>query len=189
MERLWGTLQDRLVVELRLAGITTIAAANAFLPGFLARHNARFAIEAAEPERAWRAWPDGRSAESVFCFHYPRRVARDATVSWPGGGLALPRCPDGRSWAGASVTLQERLDGSLWVDHRGLCVPVTAAPPDAGQLRARKLSRLAQGRPDLDLDLAPNLGSPGAGVLPPVGRPHKPPPDHPWRRSYAPERR
>lgn len=41
VERLWGTLQDRLVTELRLAGITTIEAANAFLPGFLIRHNER----------------------------------------------------------------------------------------------------------------------------------------------------
>ena len=39
---------------------------------------------------AWHPWPDGLSSEAVFCFHYPRRVANDATVSWPGGGLALP---------------------------------------------------------------------------------------------------
>ncbi len=81
VERLWGTLQDRLLVELRLETITTIGEANAFLPGFLLRHNARFAVPPADPEPAWRAWPAGLAAESVFCFHYPRRVARDATVS------------------------------------------------------------------------------------------------------------
>ena len=43
-ERPWGTLQDRLVTELRLAGITTNGTANAFLPGFLLRHNLRFAV-------------------------------------------------------------------------------------------------------------------------------------------------
>jgi hypothetical protein len=42
VERAFGTLQDRLVKELRLAGISTIAAANAWRPGFIAEHNARF---------------------------------------------------------------------------------------------------------------------------------------------------
>ncbi len=65
VERLWGTLQDRLVAELRLAGITTIEAANAFLPDFLERHNARFVVPAADPEPAWRPWPDGLSAKAV----------------------------------------------------------------------------------------------------------------------------
>ncbi|MBY0395459.1 MAG: ISNCY family transposase, partial [Thermoleophilia bacterium] len=71
VERLWGTLQDRLVAELRLAGIATIEAANAFLPGFLERHNMRFAVPAADPEPAWRPWPAGLSSDAVFCFHYP----------------------------------------------------------------------------------------------------------------------
>lgn len=181
VERLWGTLQDRLVTELRLAGVTTIDDANAFLPGFLERHNARFGVPAADPVPAWRPWPDGLSSEAVFCFHYPRRVGRDSTVSWPGGDLALPRRSDGRSWAGRTVTLQERLDGSLWVDHDGLCVPVRPAPADAGQLRARRLT------PPSDRDLPAEL----AGLLdadtspapePPGDVVHRPRPDHPWRR-------
>ena len=179
VERLWGTLQDRLVTELRLAGITTIEAANAFLPDFLERHNARFAVPAVDPEPAWRPWPDGSTAEALFCFHYPRRVGRDSTVSWPGGDLALPRRSDGRSWAGRSVVVQERLDGSLWVSHEGDLYPVRAAPPDAGQLRARKLSRAAEGAPDLDVP-------PPTRPTPPDPRPGRTPgPDHPWRGRYA----
>jgi transposase len=181
VERMWGTFQDRLVAELRLEGITGIGGANAFLPGFLLRHNARFAVPAADPAPAWRPWPDGLSAEAVFCFHYPRRVGRDSTVSWPGGDLALPRRGDGRSWAGLAVTLQERLDGSLWASREGLCVPVGAAPADAGQLRAR---RLASPPPDRDplAEIADRL-EPG---LPPVREPasgavRRPGPDHPWR--------
>lgn len=133
------------------------------------------------PEPAWRTWPDGLSAEAVFCFHYPRRASRDATISWGGGDLQLPRRPDGRSWAGASVVLQERLDGSLWVDHRGLCLPVTPAPAGPGELRARKLSRRAAGAADLVRPLpAPSTARP----RPPAPRaPVKPGPDHPWRRG------
>jgi hypothetical protein len=45
IERLWGTLQSRLISELRLRGITTIEAANAYLPEFMADHNRRFALK------------------------------------------------------------------------------------------------------------------------------------------------
>jgi transposase len=186
VERLWGTFQDRLVTELRLAGITTIDDANAFLPAFLERHNKRFAVPAADSAPAWRPWPDGLSSAAVFCFHYPRRVGRDNTVSWPGGDLALPRRSDGRSWAGRTVVLQERLDGSLWVDHDGLCVPVRPAPPDAGQLRARRLP------PPSDRDLPAGLAElieadKSPAPQPPGDAVHRPRPDHPWRRY--PDRR
>lgn len=180
VERLWGTLQDRLVTELRLEAITTIEAANIFLPGFLERHNERFAVPAADPVPAWRPWPEGLSSEAVFCFHYPRRVGRDSTVSWPGGDLALPRRSDGRSWAGRTVTLQERLDGSLWVSGEDLCVPVRPAPADAGQLRARRLTPpsdrglQAELAELIDTDKSPVPDAPGQVV-------HRPRRDHPWR--------
>ncbi len=180
VERLWNTLQDRLVTELRLEGITTIDDANAFLPGFLLRHNARFAVPAADPALAWRPWPDGLSAQAVFCFHYPRRVGRDSTISWPDGDLALPRRSDGRSWAGRSVILQERLDGSLWVRHEDLCLPVRPAPADAGQLRARRFRSPSDRDPLTDLAerLEPG-GSPAP--QPPHGVVRRPGADHPWR--------
>jgi hypothetical protein len=183
VERLWGTLQDRLISELRLAGATTLEAANAVLAHYLARHNGRFAVPAADPEPAWRALPDRLSAEAVFCFHYPRRVANDATISWPGGPLELPRRHDGRSWAGRSVILQERLDGSLWVEHEGACYPVRPAPPNAGQLRARRLT------PPSDRDLPAELAElidadKSPAPEPPGDVVHRPRPDHPWRRSW-----
>lgn len=52
VERLRGTLQDRLVLELGFEGITTITDANLFLPTYLDRHNARFAVSAADSEPA-----------------------------------------------------------------------------------------------------------------------------------------
>ena len=181
VERLWNTLQDRLVTELRLAGITGIEDANGFLPGFLDRHNARFAVPAFDPTLAWRPWPDGLSTPAVFCFHYPRRVGRDSTISWPDGDLALPRRSDGRSWAGRSVVLQERLDGSLWISHEDICVPVRPAPADPGQLRARRLTSSPSDRDPL-AEFAerlepgrPSAQEPASGVI------HRPGPDHPWR--------
>jgi transposase len=178
VERLWGTWQDRLLAELRLAGITTIDEANAFLPAFLVRHNARFAVPAADPEPAWRGWPTGLSAETIFCFHYSRRVARDATVSWGEEALSLPRRQDGRSWAGCAIAIEERLDGSLWARHEGLHYPLAAAPAEPALLRARHLSRRSEGRPDLPME-GPRRDLTSPVIVP---RPRRPGPDHPWRR-------
>ncbi|MFH0751094.1 MAG: ISNCY family transposase [Chloroflexota bacterium] len=181
VERLWGTLQSRLTSELRLAGATTIDHANAVLAAYLPRHNRRFAVPAEDPEPAWRRLPAGVSAESVFCFWYPRRVANDATLAWGGERLALPRARDGRSWAGRSVIVEERPDGSLWVSHAGERYRLAAAPPDPSVLRSRKLSREAAGKPDLPPAPPPRPARDGADD-PTSARPRRPAPDHPWRR-------
>src|SRR5260370_42670776 len=72
IERLWGTLQDRLASELRLAHVASLSAANDFLATYLPRHNARFAIAPADLVAAWRPLPVGTTVESVCCFKYSR---------------------------------------------------------------------------------------------------------------------
>jgi len=57
IERLWGTLQDRLSSELRLQGPATMEAANQVLARHLPRHNHQFAVPAQDPEPAWRERP------------------------------------------------------------------------------------------------------------------------------------
>ena len=181
IERLWGTLQDRLISVLRLEGARTIDDANVVLAAYLPRHNERFAVPPADPAPGWRALPDGLSAEAVLCFHYPRRVANDATISWPGDALALPRRRDGRSWAGRSVIVQERLDGSLWVGHEGELHALRPAPPDAGQLRARRLTAPSGATlPPEVIELAEAEKS--TPVEHPSAAPWRPGRDHPWRR-------
>ena len=177
VERVWGTLQDRLVSELRRRRAATIEEANEVLAAYLPRHNRRFAVPAAIEEPAWRAWADGLVAASVFAFHYPRKVARDATISWDGVPLALPRRRDGRSWAGRVVTLEERLDSSLWVSHDGLCYPLAPAPLEPRTLRVRDLSRRSSETLDRPLPLP-------ALTTPPT-KPTKPASTHPWRRYPA----
>lgn len=181
IERGWGTAQDRLRSELRRAGVTTIEGANMVLARYLTRHNERFAVPPTDPAPAWHAWPAGLSAETVLCFHYPRRVAADATLSWAGRALALPPRADGRSWAGTGVVVQERLDGSLWVSHAGTTYRLTDAPPEPVTLRARHLRR----EPLADLAAAAAVREP-APPLPSAatsrGGNHDP--NHPWRR-YA----
>ena len=84
IERAWGTLQDRLVSELRLAGATDRESANRVLARFLPRFNRRFGVPATNPVPAWRALPAGVRLERVCCAPLPpgRRRRRDG----PGRG-------------------------------------------------------------------------------------------------------
>ena len=182
VERLWGTLQDRLVLELRLETITTIADANAFLPGHLARHNAAFGVPAADPVPAWRPWPEGLTAEAVFAFWYRRTVARDGTLSWGSESLAVPRRADGRTRAGQEVILAERLDGSVWAQLDGPSEPLSPAPPSAATLRARSVRRAGPIGPRPPSDAVPEA-PPGRPDEPASPGPWRPAADHPWRRS------
>ena len=165
IERLWGTFQDRLVAELRLAGVSDLAAANAFLPDFLVRFNARFAVPPADLEPAWRAVPAGVRLERVLVFKYRSKVARDHTIHLGGRVLQLPPGRGGRGYAGRLVEVHVRLDGSIVAFDGQRELAVTPAPPDPVQLRAAH--RL---RADPNLD-------PAAATLP-----WTPPADHPWRR-------
>jgi len=153
------------------------------LAAFVPRHNARFAVEAADPLPAWRPLPTGTQPEALCCFEYPRRVARDATVRLDGEVLALPPRADRRSWAGRAVIVQERLDGSRWALADGGEHLLTAAPPEPATLRARDTSRAP-------LAVDPPRSGPGsnpkqkaASTTPKA--PGRPAADHPWRRSHT----
>lgn len=141
IERLWGTLHDRLVAELRRARVDSIEGANALFAWYLPRHNARFGIEPATAEPAWRPWTADVPPEAVFCFQYRRRIEADDTIRWDGASLALPPRTDGRAWGRRAILVEERLDGSLWGRIDGEHVRLRLAPPSAPELRARHLER------------------------------------------------
>ncbi len=147
VERLWGTLQDRLVAELRLGEATTHAEANQGLWAFLPRFNARFGVPAAEPGSAYRRPPDDFEPDRVFCFKYERVVRPDNTVHFAGRHRQLQPTPQRASWTRARVEVHERLDGSLAVTYQGAVIATTPAPPDAPTLRARAEPRPAPSRP------------------------------------------
>jgi hypothetical protein len=167
VERLWGTAQDRLRVELRLAGASTLEEANALLPVWVERHNARFAVAAAEPEPAWRPVPGGLEPAELFCFRHRRKVARDGTFTLAGESLMLAPGRVAPHRLGRRLVISERLDGSRWVEIDGTFQPVVPAPERPAALRR-------QGR------------AAAASSTPTVKRvPYVPPADHPWRR-YSP---
>jgi hypothetical protein len=126
IERLWGTLQDRLVSELRLRALHTLEQANAFLPEFLPAFIQRFARAAAAPTPAWRPAP--RDLERILSCRYSRVVARDNTVRLGARWLQIPPGPRGHSYAGCRVELRELLDGRLVVLYQDTLLAAQPTP-------------------------------------------------------------
>ena len=136
-ERTHRTLQGRLVNELRLAGLTTVAAANRYLHDrFLPAFNAEFARPPADPTSAFV--PLGRvDLEQILCLEQERVVGRDNVVALDGLGLQLAKQPGRRTCAGLRVLVRRHLNGqhSVWLgtrrlglfDARGRAVTLVAA--------------------------------------------------------------
>jgi transposase len=140
VERLWGTLQDRLVSELRLAGASTVEQANAVLEAFRSDHNRRFAISPAEATPAWRAVRRGTDLARVCSFQYEATVLSDNTVRLAGMVIDIPPGPRKRSYAGARIALHQFLDGS-WRVYLGAQVIATHAATTSTELRTFKQRR------------------------------------------------
>ena len=81
VERLFGTLQDRLVKEMRLRGISSIAEANEFLKGYLPIYNRRFARKAAQADNLHRPIPKGLNLRRILCSKTERTVRNDFTIA------------------------------------------------------------------------------------------------------------
>jgi len=112
VERKNGVLQDRLVKEMRLRGISTIEAGNAFLAEYLPRFNERFAKPPADPDNRHRQAPAREVLEDLLGWEVTRALARDYTVTWGNQAFQIERqrdlpCP------GSRVTLRRRLDGTV----------------------------------------------------------------------------
>jgi len=121
-ERVNRTLQDRLVNELRVAGVTTPAAANRYLrTHFLAAFDAEFGRPPADPRSAFV--PLGRvDLEQILCIEHERVVARDNVVTAGLVPLQLAKQPDRRTCAGLRVLVRRHLNGhhSVWYGSRCL---------------------------------------------------------------------
>ena len=117
IERLWGSLQDRLTKELRLANITTLEAANAFLPGFMQRYNARFAQPAADPASAWTPLPADLDLPYYFASRETRTVRADHCLSFAGQVLQLLPGPQDPSLVGQRITVHRVPEGDIYLYH------------------------------------------------------------------------
>lgn len=119
IERLFETLQDRLVKEMRLAGIDSIAAANHFLETrFLPEWEERFTVAPRHPRNAHRQLGREHRLQEILSVRVARQVADDHTVSWDGARWGVPREEICAGLRGAQVEIERRLDGSHWLRFR-----------------------------------------------------------------------
>lgn len=120
-ERLFATLQDRLVKELALAGIGTVEAANRWLREvYIGEHNARFAVPAEQAGSAFVADPTGVWRD-ILCVQEDRQVGNDNTVKWRRLCLQLPPSRLRPHFVRATVRVHEYPDGEIavfWGPHR-----------------------------------------------------------------------
>ncbi len=153
-ERLNRTFQDRLVNELRLAGISTLPAANAYLRDiFLPRHNETFSHPPRDPASAWVGLGDV-DLDQILCHQETRTVAQDNTVTIDRLALQVSKQAGRRTCAGLEVIVRRHLSGqySIWrgpqrlglFDRRGRPVALAPAPP--APVKGRAHSR-GVGRP------------------------------------------
>jgi hypothetical protein len=121
-ERANRTLQDRLVNEMRVAGIRTKAKANAYLKDrFIADYNATFGVAPRDLESAFV--PVGRTdLSSILCHEEERTVGKDNTVILNGVRLQIDKQPGRRTCVGLRVLVRRHLDGThaLWLGSRCL---------------------------------------------------------------------
>jgi transposase len=167
-ERMFGTLQDRLIKELKKQGLNEIEAANAWIRDvYLPGHNARFARPAAVPEIAFVTVRDTATLAESLCVQDSRVVDRANTVSWGGIKLQLPQSPLRHHWVKAKVRVHQYPDGRLAVFHGPRCIarysregaeivsgPTTrsvtpCSPPSRRGLAAPELAAPPQRRPSL----------------------------------------
>ena len=116
MERLWDTLQKRLVPLLRLNGITSIEAANAWLAEvYMAQHNAHFAVKAGEEGTAFI--PFVGDLANILCIEETRVAGLDNTVKYNRLVLQIPKSLNRHHFAKAAIRVLEYWDGSIGLFH------------------------------------------------------------------------
>jgi len=195
VERANGTLQDRLVKAMRLEGVSTIAEANAFLPGYMARHNQRFAKTPFDPRdlhrplaphddlRAEMVWREQRKVTAALTLHYNKAlfILAPTEISRPIAGKRVDVCeyPDGRLEIrhGEHTLPYEMFDKirqvnqAAIVDNKHLDAALTLAKAIQDQLPVRKRNNNEPSRLSQPRNLFPAPGPESAQTKRRPGRP------------------
>ena len=156
---LFKTVQDRLVKELRLAGIATIEAVNRFVEEWLPIYNRRFAVQPAHAAELHRPRPAHRELDRILCLKTTRCLRKDFTIAHQGRRYQIHD-----TLRATHVLVEEPVDGMMRITPQGQTLgfhAITSRPMKAAE--AKKVHRLR--------------------------RPVPPRPDPPWRRRLRLERR
>src|ERR1700726_2123070 len=173
IERLFETLQDRLVKEMRLAGIDSLEAANHFLETrFVPEWEQRFTVAPRNARNAHRRLGQEQRLEEILSVRVARKVAQDHTVSWDGNRWGVLREEVCAGLRGAAVEIERRLDGSYWLRYRGRYLHLRACPEPAQRSASPSGLRppgLAERTPKPKNQSKPKYHVPA---------------EHPWRRPW-----
>ena len=166
VERLFKTLQDRLVKEMRLSGIATMEDANRFLERYLPIYNRRFAVPSRETADVHRPVPSGLRLHAILCLKTRRVLRRDFTVAHNGALYQIddhPRTPH--------LVVEERLNGSMRITHQGRTLSYHAIvsrpvkdPPAPTARVSRRITKPALDHPWHRRLLQPSIKNRGAAV-------------------------
>lgn len=158
VERLWVTLQDRLVIELRLLGISTLEAANEALPQLIEKHNEQFAVAPRSSETAYMTLSEDARLEHIFTVREFRTLGSGHTLSYGGKTYTFADFITQRFDANTVVEVRETHSGEVFVWRQGqaLSLKLTERPE-----RAQKQNKKAS-----------------------IAQPRKPAKDHPWKTTY-----
>lgn len=153
IERLFRTLQDRLVKEMRLKGIKTIGEANLFLEGYLKRHNEHFSREAAFKEDLHRPLPEDFDLNGVLCIKTRHALRNDFTVTHNRKLYQILE-PANTKY----VIVEERINGSMLITHHNKALGFK-------EIYSLPLKEKRQSQKPFK-----------------IRKKHIPPKDHPWRK-------
>src|SRR6202030_4869143 len=119
IERAFGTLQDRMVKELRLAGVSSMAAANAWLPGFIAAYNTRFGRDPANDKDLHRPLAQADDLDEILAWREERTVTHNLTLHYDRMMLLLAPTSLARSLVRKKVEVVNYPDGRFAVQFNG----------------------------------------------------------------------
>ena len=151
IERLFGVLQDRLIKEMRLAGVSNKEQANKFLDSYLPKYIKKFGIRAARKGDFHMPMPDHINLEQILCIKKERRLRDDNTVSYEGRLYLIED-----RLTTKTVMVEQRTSGSIHLNSNGKYLNYREVEP---QPKA-------------------NLVKP---IIKTLRKPYIPPADHPWR--------
>jgi len=167
VERVNQTLQDRLVKELRLLGITTPAQGNAMLDDYMAKHNRRFGCVPREPENGHVAYTDSvERLTAILSIQEDRRLSKNLTCSVEGQLLQLNPSGSGRGLRGIRVQIHWHFDGRIEVRRQGVLLPYTVVT-----IQPKATTVVSSKNLNAKLDEMSHQR-----------RGHKPAAGHPWKR-------
>ncbi|MCC2683147.1 MAG: transposase, partial [Paenibacillaceae bacterium] len=149
IERLWGTLQDRLVIELRLLGINMLEEANAALPALIRKHNRKFALKPKSDESAYSKLDPSMHLEHVFTIREKRTLGQGNTLSYANKLYTFAKPASRRFDAKTVVEVRQTLTGEVivWRDGAAIKLVEIEKPVRRPQQQMKKASSASPRKP------------------------------------------